>query len=215
MNSESKIRLLIVDDHLVVREGLTTLLEPFSDLQLVGTAANGSNIVNLCQTHDPDVVLMDLVMPNVDGVEATRRIRQKCPGVQVLALTSFKDDQLVRGVLEAGAVGYLLKNVSADELAEAIRDAYRGRPTIAPEASQVLIETMRAPPSPGKDLTEREEEVLQLLVYGLSNNEIGERLDISPHTVKNHLRSIYTKLGVSTRTAATRVAIKHKLIEGS
>ncbi|HSM54993.1 MAG TPA: response regulator transcription factor [Candidatus Sulfomarinibacteraceae bacterium] len=213
MSEEKKIWILIVDDHLVVREGLATLLEPFSDLQVVGKADNGSNIVKLCQTLEPDVVLMDLVMPHVDGVEATKRIREHCPGVQVLALTSFKDDRLVRGVLEAGAVGYLLKNVGANELAEAIRDAYRGQPTIAPEASQVLIETMRAPAPPGKDLTEREQEVLQLLAHGLSNSEIGEQLDISPHTVKNHLRSIYTKLGVSTRAAATRVAIKYDLID--
>src|SRR5690606_25445622 len=156
---------------------------------------------------------MDLVMPRADGVEATRQVRTAFKEVQVLALTSYKDDRLVRGALEAGAVGYLLKNVSAEELASAIRAASRGELTIAPEASQVLIDTMREPAAPGHNLTEREQDVLQLLVYGLSNYEIGEQLGTSPHTVKNHLRSIYGKLNVSTRTAATRLALKYKLAD--
>jgi NarL family two-component system response regulator LiaR len=209
----AKIRVLIVDDHLVVREGLATLLDAFPDLELVGEAEDGSDVVSLCRKLRPQVVLMDLVMPRVDGVEATRQVRAAFEEVQVLALTSYKDDVLVRGSLEAGAVGYLLKNVSAEELASAIRAASRGELTIAPEASQVLIDTMREPVAPGHNLTEREQDVLQLLVHGLSNNEIGEQLGISPHTVKNHLRSIYGKLNVSTRTAATRLALKYKLAD--
>jgi NarL family two-component system response regulator LiaR len=208
-----RIRVMVVDDHLMVREGLATLLETFPDLHLVGEASGGAEAAQICSEVEPDVVLMDLVMPDLDGIEATKAILAQNPGTRVLALTSFKEDELVKGALEAGAVGYLLKNITADELANGIRAAARGELVIAPEASRVLIETMRAPAPPGRDLTEREQEVLQLLVEGLSNSDIGDRLEISPHTVKNHLRSIYTKLGVSTRTAASSLAIKHGLVD--
>lgn len=204
---------MVVDDHLVVREGLTTLLETFSDFKLVGEASSGEEAIRLCAQLEPDVILMDLVMPDLSGVEATRTIRQRHPDAQVLAVTSFKETEMVRAVLEAGAIGYLLKTVSADELAEAIRSAHRGELTVAADASSIVLEAITSPPAPGRDLTERELEVLELLVQGLSNSEIGARLGVSPNTVKNHLRSIYGKLDVSTRTAATTLAIKHGLIE--
>lgn len=212
MAEEPAVRILIVDDHLVVREGLVTLLEAFPDLEVIGEAESGSEAVRLCGELQPDVVLMDLMMPGMDGVEATRAIHKQSRHVQVLALTSFKDDRLVRGVLEAGAVGYLLKNVNEQELAEAVRAASRGEFTIDPEANRVLVEAMRHPaPSPTM-LTDRERDVLALLVRGHSNGEIGERLGISPHTVKNHLRSIFGKLKVSTRTAAAHLALKYDLL---
>lgn len=210
-----KIRVMVVDDHLVVREGLITLLETFPDFNLVGEASSGKEAIRQCAQVKPDVILMDLVMPDLSGVEATRTIRQRHPEAQVLAVTSFKETEMVRGVLEAGAIGYLLKTVSADELADAIRSAHRGELTVASDASSVVLEAIAAPPAPapGRDLTERELEVLELLVEGLSNNEIASRLDVSPNTVKNHLRSIYSKLDVSTRTAATTLAIKHGLVD--
>ncbi len=215
MADNQVVRIMIVDDHLVIREGLGALLEPFADLRVVGEAENGEDAVRVCHELQPDVILMDLMMPGMDGLEATRTIRRECEGAQVLALTSFTDDQLVRGVLEAGAVGYLLKNVNASELAAAVRAASRGEFTIDPEANRVLVEAMRHPAPSLQALTGRETEVLELVVHGYSNIEIGRRLDISPHTVKNHLRSIYGKLDVSTRTAAARVALKYDLIDNS
>lgn len=213
MNEIEKIRVMVVDDHLVVREGLITLLETFPDFKMVGEASSGQEAIRLCEQLEPDVILMDLVMPDLNGVEATRTIRQRFPDSQVLAVTSFKETEMVRGVLEAGAIGYLLKTVSAEELAEAIRSAHRGELTVAADASSIVLEAITSPPAPGRDLTEREHEVLELLVQGLSNSEIAARLGVSPNTVKNHLRSVYSKLDVSTRTAATTLAIKHGLVE--
>jgi NarL family two-component system response regulator LiaR len=155
---------------------------------------------------------MDLVMPGMDGAEATQAIRTQYPDVQVIALTSFKEEELVQNVLQAGAIGYLLKNVSADELADAIRAAHAGQPTLAPEAAQALIQATRRPPVPGFDLTEREFEVLGLMVDGLSNPDIAEKLVVSRSTVKFHVSSILSKLGVSSRTEAVSLALKQKLV---
>lgn len=214
MADDQTVRILIVDDHVLIREGLMALLEPYADLEVVGTAKTGAEALAVCRELKPDVVLMDLMMPDMDGVDATRAIREECSQAQVVAITSFKDDRLVRGVLEAGAVGYLLKNVTAEGLANAVRAASRGEFTIDPEANRVLVEAMRDPaPSPTL-LTDREKEVLALLVHGYSNSTIGEHLGISPHTVKNHLRSIFGKLDVNTRTAAARLALKHNLVNG-
>jgi NarL family two-component system response regulator LiaR len=158
---------------------------------------------------------MDLMMPGMDGAQATRAIREQCPEIQVIALTSFKEKELVEGAMEAGAIGYLLKNVSADELAKAIREAHAGRPTLAPEAAQALIQATRRPPQVGFDLTERELEVLELLVEGLTNPEIAERLVVSRSTAKFHVSSILSKLGVASRTEAVAVALQNKLVGAS
>jgi two-component system, NarL family, response regulator LiaR len=156
--------------------------------------------------------LMDLVMPGMDGAAATKAIREKCPDIQVIALTSFREQELVQGALQAGAIGYLLKNVSANELAEAIRGAFAGRPTLAPEAAQVLIDSSRKTDLPHFELTEREREVLQLMIKGMSNPEIAKQLIVSRSTVKFHVSSILAKLGVSSRTEAVAMALQQKLV---
>ncbi len=206
------IRVMLVDDHPMVRRGLATMLMVFDDLRLVGEAESGEAAIQLCAEVLPDVILMDMVMPGTDGASATRVIRQRHPQVQVLALTSFKEAQLIKTVLEAGAIGYLLKDVSADDLVRAIRAAHTGRATLSPEAAQTLVEAANQPPVPGLDLTEREREVLALLIEGLNNTQIAGRLTVSPSTVKSHVSNILSKLGVSSRTEAVTLALRHGLV---
>ena len=213
MSESDPIRVLLVDDHAVVRSGLSAFLLAYDDLELVGQAGSGEEAVRLCDRLQPDVVLMDLVMPGIDGAQATRAIRERCPSIQVIALTSFKEKELVEGAMEAGAIGYLLKNISADELARAIREAHAGRPTLAPEAAQALIRARRESPKLGSDLTKREQEVLALLVEGLNNPEIAERLVVSRSTVKFHVSNILSKLGVASRTEAVAAAVKEGLLD--
>jgi NarL family two-component system response regulator LiaR len=207
------IRVLIVDDHQMVREGLATFLKTALDLELVGEAADGESAVERCSRDCPDVVLMDLVMPDVDGVAATRAIRERCPDTQIIALTSFGDEARIQAVLEAGAIGYLLKNVPPKQLAEAVRNAHAGRPTLAPEAAQALMQAAIRPPEVGHDLTERELEVLALLVDGLTNAQIAQQLTISISTAKFHVSTILSKLNVASRTEAVSLALQHKIIE--
>lgn len=213
MSQQKPIRVLLVDDHAVVRSGLAAFLLAYDDLELVGEAGSGEDAVRLCEQHMPDVVLMDLVMPGMNGVGATQEVRARCPNLQVIALTSFPEEDLVQGALRAGAISYLLKNVSAEELAAAIRAAHAGRSILAPEATRALIEASHRPPAPGDDLTPREREVLALLVQGLHNPDIAERLVVSRSTVKFHVSSILSKLGVESRAEAVALAVRMRLVE--
>jgi len=203
---------MLVDDHTMVRRGLATFLKVFDDLQLAGEAESGAAAIQLCGEILPDVVLMDMVMPDMDGATATRTIRKQFPQVQVIVLTSFKEGELIKNALEAGAIGYLLKDVSADDLVRAIRAAHSGRATLSPEAAQALVEAANQPPAPGLDLTEREREVLVLMVEGLNNTQIAGRLIVSPSTVKSHVSNILSKLGVASRTEAVTLALRNRIV---
>ncbi len=206
------IRVMIVDDHAMVRRGLMTFLKSFTDLKFAGEADSGESAVQLCGDYRPDVILMDMVMPHMNGPAAIRIIRQKLPNARIIALTSFKDGALIREALEAGAIGYLLKDVSAEDLATAIRAAHSGRATLSPEATQALVESANQPPIPTYELTERERVVLALMVEGLNNTQIASRLVVSPSTVKSHVSAILSKLGVASRTEAVTLALRRGLI---
>jgi NarL family two-component system response regulator LiaR len=208
------IRVLIVDDHAMVRTGLRYFVLCCADFELVGEAANGAQAVEMCADLQPDVVLMDLVMPVMDGLEATRAIRTQWSNIRVIALTSFNEHDRVFAAIEAGASGYLYKDISVDELAAAVRAAHAGRRPLAPEATEVLVQAVTQPRAPNYGLSPREWEVLGLLVDGLSNSQIAERLVISPATAKFHVRNIFSKLGVSNRAEAIALAWQHHLITG-
>ncbi len=213
MNTAAPIRVMLVDDHTMVRRGLATFLHVFDDLELAGEAADGVEAIELCANLMPDVVLMDLSMPAMDGVTATRIIRQRFPKVQVLVLTSFKEEELIQNALQAGAIGYLLKDVTGDELAQAIRAAHAGRSTLSPAAVQAMVHAATQPPTPGQDLTEREHAVLACIVAGLNNTEIAEKLFVSPSTIKSHVSNILRKLDVASRTEAAALAVRHHLVD--
>ena len=206
------IRIMIVDDHLMVRDGLQVFLSMYDDLEIVAEAEDGAEAFDLCAQVQPDVILMDILMPKVDGPTATTRILEAFPQVQVIALTSFVEEDLVRQALQAGATGYLLKDVEPEKLAEAIRAAYGGRPTIASAAARVLAQAAKQPPPLGSDLTPREREVLGLLVTGMTNKEIARALTLSAGTVRLHVSNILSKLGVSNRTEAVALALQNGLI---
>ncbi len=212
MMSEKPIRVMIVDDHAVVRSGLSAFLLAYDDLELAGEAAGGEDAIARCDEIKPDIVLMDLVMPGMDGAQTTEAILNKCPHIKVIALTSFPEEDLVQKALKAGAISYLLKNVSGGELAEAIRNAYAGKATLAPEATEALIHSATKPPAPGKDLTDREREILGLMAEGLNNDTIAKELFISASTVKFHVSNILMKLGAATRTEAVAIALQNNLI---
>jgi len=214
MSDQKKIRVMLVDDHAVVRSGLGAFLMAYDDFELVGEASSGEEALRLCETRSPEVILMDLVMPGMNGAETTSLIHQKYPQIQIIALTSFKEQELVEGAIKAGAISYLLKDVSAEELADAIKAAAVGTPTLSPEAAQVLIQAARKPEKkPGFDLTDREREVLSLMVDGLNNKQIAEELVVSVSTTKFHVSSILAKLGVASRTEAVSYTLKNKLLD--
>jgi DNA-binding NarL/FixJ family response regulator len=204
------IRVAVVDDHTIVRNGLMSLLGAHADLEIVGAAGDGEDAVALCIEQHPDVVLMDLSMPGIGGIEATRRIVEQAPGVQVVVLTSFMDRERIVDALSAGAIGYLLKDAEPEELIRGIHTAARGESPLDPRAARTMLGAHRAP-NPLDALTEREREVLTLVAEGLPNKQIGRRLDISEKTVKAHLTSIFRAIGVSDRMQAGIWARRHGL----
>lgn len=213
MSITDPIRVLIVDDHTMVRTGLATFLEVSDGLELVGEAGNGTEAIKLCQEEYPQVVLMDLVMPELDGVATTQIIKERWPDIQVIALTSFQEGEMVQDALKAGAISYLLKNVSMVDLVRAIKEAHAGRATMAQEAVQALVQSAGQDQSLGSDLTPREFEVLELLVEGLNNPEISDRLYISIGTTRTHVSNIFSKLGVTNRAEAITLALRNKLVK--
>lgn len=207
-----RIRIVVVDDHPLVRSGLEAMMLMFADLDLVGSADSGTEAVNVCERLQPDVVLMDLVMPGMNGVAATTEICRRCPSTRVLALTSFEDEELMSAALRAGAIGYLLKNILAADLATAIREAHAGRSVMAPEVIQALVRSVSGPPKVGHNLTAREREILALVTEGFTNSEIAARLVLSRSTVKTHVSHVIRKLDASTRTEAATVAVRLHLV---
>lgn len=213
MSDKSRIRVMIVDDHQVVREGFTVFLKAFDDLEFVGSAINGEEAVQLCAELQPHVILMDMMMPQMDGITAIQLIRAQHPDVQILALTSFTDNnELVPKAIEAGAIGYLFKDVSIDELAKAIRSAAENTPYLTTAATRMLIDATKRRSADDFNLSQRELEVLTLLVEGLNNRQVAERLTLSQSTVKFHVSSILGKLGATSRTEAVSLAHQHKLV---
>ena len=212
MSDQKPIRVMIVDDHPMVRDGLKVFLSVAADMKFVGEAESGEQALLLCDQIQPDVVLMDMVLPGIDGAEATRAIRNKTTQVQVIALTSFENDDLVHRAVQAGAIGYLLKNVPMEKLTEAIRTAHAGQPVLAPEAMRALIEGTTQPAVPAFELTGREQDVLTLMAKGRTNAGIARELHISESTTRFHVSNVLSKLGVSNRTAAVRLALEHRLI---
>ena len=206
------IKILLVDDHTVVRSGLSKFLMVNKDLKLVGEASDGEEALQKVSLYKPDIVLMDLMMPGMDGITATREIKKRYPQVKVIALTSFAEQNMVQGALQAGAIGYLQKNVTAKELGHAIRAACDGKMTLSPEATQVLANSVAQPQITGEQLTDRERDVLKCMVDGLNNNEIAEKLVVSLGTVKFHISNIFHKLGVDSRVEAVKLAIEQKLV---
>jgi DNA-binding NarL/FixJ family response regulator len=213
------IRVLIVDDHEIVREGLQTLLAEEPDFEVVGTAGNGAAAVALAEGTKPDVIVMDLVMPELNGIEATRRILGSNPEARVLVLTTFADDQRVREAIQAGAIGYLLKDVLKADLVRALRDAAMGRPSLHPEVQQHLMREVAGRTSshgqaaPHLSLTERELGILRLIAEGRSNKEIAAALYLTEGTIKGYVSTIFDKLGVEDRTQAALYAVKHGLTQ--
>ena len=215
MVTQDLIRVVIVDDHAMLRQGLAAFLMSYDDLKLVGEAANGKEGLALCADKQPDIVLMDLMMPIMDGITTTRLIRQDFPDIQVIALTSFGEEKLIKDVLEAGAISYLFKKISADDLAKAIRAAQNGISTFAPEVTDILVQSLQKPKSLFEILTPREREVLALMIKGMGNMEISNQLVISPSTTKSHVSSILAKLGVASRTEVIVMVLEHNLNLGN
>ncbi len=205
------IRVMLVDDHTMVRHGLVTFLRVYDDLLLVGEAESGEMAIQLCAEAKPDVILMDMVLPVMDGATATRTIRQQFPQVQVIALTSFKEGTLIKQALEAGAIGYLLKDVSADDLGPGNTCRTRRTRHALSGGCAGMVQTANQSPAPGLDLTEREREVLTLMIEGLNNTQIAGRLSVSPSTIKSHVSNILSKLGVASRTEAVTLALRNRI----
>lgn len=217
MNDQPGIRIFIIDDHPWVRSGLEIFLQVYRDLQFVGQATTAADALEALEEADPDVVLVDLKLPGESGLEAIRAIRKRFPAIRIVVLTSLEETFWVEQAVQAGAIGYLIKTISARELAEAIRVAYSGKPALGELAAQALIDAaLRVPlgqsPARHYELTQRESEVLQLMVQGLNNNQIGKELSVSRSTIKTHVSNILGKLGVENRVEAVRMAVQMGLV---
>ena len=212
MSDSNPIRVMIVDDHLMVRDGLRVFLSVYDDIKVIAEADDGEQAVALCRGVIPDVVLMDLLMPNMDGIEATRRIRSEDDSIQVIALTSFAEQELVEKAFRAGAISYLMKDVHSDKLAETIREAKRGRSTIDSAAAQALVASTAEEIPKGEILTPREREILVMLTEGKTNKDIANQLSLSEGTVRFHVSNILSKMGVNNRTEAVSLAFQQGLI---
>jgi DNA-binding NarL/FixJ family response regulator len=210
-----RIRVLLVDDHAVVRMGLRAFFDLQADIDVVGEASDGSEGVAMCRRLTPDVVLMDLLMPNMDGVTAIGRIKAELPETEIVTMTSFIEEEKVTAALEAGASGYVLKDAEAEEVAQAIRAAYAGEVHLDPQVARLLAQRMRAKkdPEPVEPLTDREKDVMRLLGQGMSNKEIGAELFITERTARTYVSNILGKLGLASRTQAALWAVEHKLSE--
>jgi two-component system, NarL family, response regulator LiaR len=213
MGEKNKIKVMIVDDHPLVRHGIKTVFEAYDDILLVAEAENGREAIKMCEKYMPDVVLMDIIMPVLDGVEATEQIIKNWPDVKIITLTSFNDEDLIRKSLKAGAVSYILKNISGAKLIKTIKDVYKGKLALSSQATKILLSELREPLDETIKLTEREKEILALIVEGLSNKQIAERLFLSNSTIQFHVSNILSKLGVSKRTEAAYLALKQKLVQ--
>jgi len=207
------IKVLIVDDHSLVRKGIKTILSIYDDIEVIGEAENGKEALEICGKCLPDVVLMDLIMPEINGIETTKKILESWPTIKVVTLTSFVDRKLIEDSLKAGAIGYVLKNISGENLVATIRDAEKGKSTLSSEASDFLISNIKKPAVVEYQLTNQEKNILGCLVEGLSNKNIAQKLVLSLSTVKFHVSNILNKLGASSRAEAISIAIKNKLVE--
>jgi two-component system, NarL family, response regulator LiaR len=212
MIDRQPIKVMIVDDHPIVRDGMKNMLLVFEDLEFASEAENGHEALARLRQSVPDVILMDIAMPEMGGIEATRLIIEQYPQVKIIMLTSYPEDDLIQESLQAGALGFLLKNSSIETIASAIRSVYAGQPYLAPEVMKALIRIQTGPMKPGSDLSQREQEVLALMVEGFSNEEIAERLVISPATARHHVSACIQKLGASNRAQASAMAVKLGLV---
>jgi two-component system, NarL family, response regulator LiaR len=213
MSNKYKIKVMVVDDHPLVRHGIKTVFEAYDGIALVAEADNGKKAIEMCREYKPDIILMDMVMPVMDGAEATAQLIKNWPDIKIIALTSFNDKDLIKKSLKAGAISYILKNISGVKLVKTIKDVYKGKFALSPQATRILLSELRETTSDTVKLTKREKEILALMAGGLSNNQIAEKLFLSNSTVKFHVSSILAKLGASKRTEAVYLALKQKLVE--
>ncbi|MCB0194078.1 MAG: response regulator transcription factor [Anaerolineae bacterium] len=214
MRDVTPIRVMVVDDHAVVRGGINFFFSTIDDINLVGEANSGETAIDLCDELQPDIILMDMVMPGMGGIAATRIISSRYPHIRIIALTSFVENDLVQKALQAGAISYLMKDIPPQELTAAIRSAYAGRTTLAPEVAEILVQQTFQKKAPPIDpcLTERETDVLSLMSEGLSNKQIASHMHLSPNTIRSHVSSILGKLEATNRTEAVRVAMQQNLL---